>query len=64
MYVERENLFLFELCLRDLFVNNEDAPCYAGLIHGKGALALGQFSTRANLSHTMTGISQKVIERV
>ena len=62
--VYMENLFLFYFCLRDLFVKNEDAPCYARPIHGKGALALGQFSTRAILSHTMTGNRQKVVERV
>jgi len=38
-----ENLFLFWFCLRDLFVKNEDTPCYARFIHEKGALALGQF---------------------
>ena len=48
-----ENLFLFLFCLRDLFVEREDAPCYARPIHRKGALALGQFPTCAILSHTM-----------
>ena len=43
VYVDMDNLFLFQFCLRDLFVKNEDAPCYARPIHGKGALALGQF---------------------
>jgi len=36
------NLFLLWFCLRNLFVKNENAPCYARLIHGKEALALGQ----------------------
>ena len=45
-----DNLFLFQFCLCDLFVKNEDAPCYAQPIHVKGALALGQFSARAILS--------------
>ena len=40
VYVDMENLFLFIFCLRDLFVKNEDAPCYARPIHGEGALAL------------------------
>jgi len=43
--------FVFAICL---FVKNEDMICYAQPIHGKGALALGHFSTRAILSHTMT----------
>ena len=43
VYVDIENLFLFQFCFRDLFVKNEGAPCYARPIHGKGALALGQF---------------------
>ena len=41
-----DNLFLFQFCLSDLFIKNEDAPCYARPIHGKGAL-----------SHTMTELS-------
>ena len=45
-----------------LFDQNEDAPYYARLINGKGALALGQFSTRTILSHTMTIGS--IVERV
>ena len=57
VYVDMENLFLFQFCLRDLFVKNKDAPCYARPIHGKGALALGQFSTCAILPHTMTELS-------
>ena len=36
-------IFLKHFCLRYLFVKNEDAPCYSRPIHGKGALALGQF---------------------
>ena len=55
-----EDLFLFLFCLRDLFVKNKDAR----LIHGKVALALGQFFTRTILSHTLTGNRQKVVERV
>ena len=43
VYVDMDNLFLFQFCLRDLFVKNEDAPCYAQPTHGKGALALRQF---------------------
>ena len=38
-----DNLFLFQFCLRDLFVGNEDARCYARPIHVEGALALGIF---------------------
>ena len=64
VYVDMDILFLFPIQLGDLFVKNEDAPCYARPIQGKGALALGQFSTRAILSHTMTGNRQKVVERV
>ena len=64
VYVDRESLFLFWIWLHDLFVKNEEAPCYARPIHGKGALALGQFSTRAILSHTLTGNRQKVVERI
>ena len=60
VYVDMENLFLFQFCLRDLFVENEDAQCYARPIHGKGALALGQFSTRATLSHPVTGNRQTI----
>jgi len=37
-----ETLFLFQFCLRDLFVKNEDTTCYARPTHRKGALALGQ----------------------
>ena len=48
-------LFLFEVCLRDLFIKNEGATCYARSIHWKEALAPGQFSNRAILSYTMTG---------
>ena len=33
------NLFLFQFCIRVLFVKNEDAPFYAQPIHVKGALA-------------------------
>ena len=51
-YVDMENLFLFQFCLRDLFVKNEDAPFYARPIYGKGALALGQFKLANILSHT------------
>ena len=29
--------------LHDLFIKNEDAPCYAQPIHGKGILTLGHF---------------------
>ena len=57
--------FFFILVLSTQSVRQKkDAPCYARPIHGKGALALGQFSTRAILSHTMTGNRQKVVERV
>ena len=54
MYVDMENLFIFWFCLCDLFVKNEDAPSYARPFHRKSVLALGQFSTRAILSLTMT----------
>ena len=43
VYVDIENLFSFWFCLRDLFVKNEDAPCYAQSIHVNGALGMGQF---------------------
>ena len=54
-YVDRKNNFqsVYAICLS----KKEDAPCYARPIHGKGALALEQFSTRAILSHTMTELS-------
>ena len=57
VYVDMDNLFLFQFCLCDLFVKNEDASCNARPIHGKGAHAMGQFSTRAILSHTMNELS-------
>ena len=28
VYVDIENLFFFQFCFRNLFVKNEDAPCY------------------------------------
>ena len=49
-----DNLVLFHFCLCDLFIKNEDAPCYARPIHRKGALVLELFRTRAILSRTMT----------
>ena len=56
VYVDMENLFLFYFCLCDLFVKiRRAAPCYARSIHWKKALAPGQFSNCAILSHTMTG---------
>ena len=52
-------VFILVLSLR-----SEDAPCYTRPIHGKDSLAMGQFSTRAILSHTMTGNRQKFVKRV
>ena len=45
VYVDMDSLFLFQLCLRDLFGKNEDAPCCTQPFHVKGALALGQFQS-------------------
>jgi len=64
VYVDMENLFfILVLSLRSVR-QNEDAPCFARPIHGEGALALEQFSTRAILSHTMTRNGQKVVQCV
>ena len=40
-----DNLFLFQFCLRNLFVKNEDVPCYARHIIRKGALMLAYKNT-------------------
>jgi len=48
VYIDMDNLFLFQFWLRNLFVKNEDAPCFARPIHRKGALALGQFQLAEN----------------
>ena len=35
--VSRYGKYFFQFCPGDLFVKNEDVPCYARPIHGKGA---------------------------
>ena len=47
-------VFILVLSMRSVR-QKKDAPCYARSIHWKEALAPGQFSNRAILSHTMTG---------
>ena len=49
-----EFFFILVLSLQSVR-QKKDAPCYARSIHWKEALAPGQFSNRAILSHTMTG---------
>ena len=46
-----DNLFLFQFCLRDLFVRNEDPPCYARPIKGEVALLLGKFQLAPSSFH-------------
>ena len=47
----------------NLFVRNEDAPCYTRPIHGKGALALGKFQLERSFTY-MTGRAKKGLARL